>query len=765
MLNPRKHIPDTRCIQKRAEDPVIVCLGGGTDAGLADSPEAVHCDLMLRVDTTKPIENGNAAPHVGTVTICAKDSVLTLSRHSSILNNLVDSGGNFAVADGLQCLATTSFIAGEVESHQILKRQSNRTVRDAVFKGRGGHLDRLTTYELLGIGGTSGIAAPKVSATYLNSFWSAATIIWWVRKRIGSACHSGVRRDNLLDLSQVAILVRDIAWLRTVEHTHTTKVALFTEYPPCGVDDALRKLYSGLFCQALLSSGVRRRQQEVVCNGNNNDLGRIKIVQIGYGEFIEARSVTGQVAADYSRILSKLRTTPTAAPAAISGIRTSSKKKRNDKAVDFAELLELVRNSRSPMKAIAALASRSPITYRVSGEIRLRKQTDFELVDIKSHLNSFGEDFESYRRKVEVVAALIPHVEADLKTAIRKKKVAKAVLKRRILILGLVLLWVFAKGPSGFLLVAKLISGGLPVKLKEQMLLQAFRKLRLAASDFARATAMAVFLSVMRRFLLAEQHRLTTQLDSATTIMKSLKKYAPKMREVTPPPLNDVWSIVTQLRPSEVESNSRTLARFAHSVTATGLQKILKARGADHASLADAILNGEPATWAPHYGGDNSRTYGETYVVLPPLSDPELAKDIIDNLERVQIANNGVNVPRQVFFADSLAAGVNAVTMRICTPASIEANGMLDIFTPDLQEHFKQTILPNRWRDFYPEGLADAKWVADQLHIPFPKELETFVARQKVFTYQPWNRTRVLDAETNGTHDTSLNGDNESSAS
>jgi hypothetical protein len=146
---------------------------------------------------------------------------------------------------------------------------------------------------------------------------------------------------------------------------------------------------------------------------------------------------------------------------------------------------------------------------------------------------------------------------------------------------------------------------------------------------------------------------------------------------------------------------------MAKRVTPYGLQTILAARDFDAASLAEALAVAVP-TDGPHWGNEGAtRHYHTTFHVLPPVSQT-LQTQLED-----QLSGKGITVK----FADSCAAGVTAVRLKLSTPLDTSQGGLNEIFTPQLRAAFKETIRSTGRRQYYPQGDDAWQWLAEQLHI------------------------------------------------
>lgn len=712
-------VPDFSALRQLPEDPLCVTIGGGTFSAVAETPECIACDSLTYADAKTPLDLRRVALGVRRQYLALGQTTATLNRfRNGVLDRILETGGNWSTADGLNCLFEFANAAARftVDNPQV---QADCFADYAeVIRLRGGDDStlRFSLFALLGIGGVSGGAMHILQRAVSLPYVESAAEVTEHRLRIGPVCHEGCRPDNRNAKNHAAALCVDVFWVlrphpvgEDERDDRTTRLYFATDFLNCGKDDAKRDHLAGTFVQGFLCHELRNKIRVVMCNDNANDFGRIAVLRAGWYKPIDRHKAAQIACQKYAPEIERLLSNPEPAGAIVSVIKVEATHKEHPKAIRFLDLLALAIESGSLAEPLTALASRSPVKYKATGTVLLKNQTALNLGELANHLDSFGPSFSGFKQRQALVAALRPEVAKKLRQAQVVQRRATRLFLWRITIFTIVLAWAFARAG-----IRRLLSAIVPLPWKSRLLKQAFDRLQQAASGLARATAIRVLLSVANRRLQLEEVR------ARSTVLKVIAALEPfkTKRDACPPvemlDIERAWRFLRQLHGAGgVAENRLTLSRLTRRVTAKGLQQILEAEDTSPEALAAAVCTTVPE-WAPSFGRDATRTYRSRYRILPPV-EPGLR----DALDRHLAAED----KERIVYADSCAAGITAIAIDISTPAPLARGGLKELFTPAVRSAFRKSLDPQSIDQFYPdeECQAAARWVAATLKIPFPE--------------------------------------------
>jgi hypothetical protein len=714
-------VPDLSALCQLARDSLAVMIAGGTFSHVAEVDECIACDVLSYLDAKTPLERRRLGSHVRRLCVGLGQTTATLNRSSGgTLRRILDSGGNWSTADGLNCMFELANAAARDMADNAQVQSEHYAAYAEVLRGRGGDDStlRFTHVALLGPGAVSGGAGHILQQAACRPYIESAAEVTKIRLRIGPVCHEGCRDDQRIALNHAAALAADLWWLMRPhpvgddeKEDRVTRMYFVTELPNCGKNDPLRDHFAATLAQSLLCQSLRSKSRTVLCNDNDNDLGRIGVLRPGWYKLIHRQTAAQVACRTYVREVERLLTARAAAT--LTDLKIECPGRPNPKAVQFTDLLALALSGQGATESLAMLAARSPEKFKPAGSIELSEGERLKLGELAERLDRFGPSFSDFKARVELVAALRPPVERKLRQIRAAHHRTRRRLQRRVAGMAGVLAWTFARRGA-----ARLLAAAVPIPWKSRLLKQAFTKLQDAAAEYAQTTALCAHLSVAHRRLMFEESR------SRTIIHRVLAAFEPfKAEHLASPPvkmldIDKAWPVLRRLHGSvNITENRLTLSRLVEYVTAHGLQEIFGAEDRSAEALADAIRMAVPE-WGPSFGRDATRTYKNRYRVLPPVE-----ANLRDEIEKHCTAE----LREMVHYADSCAGGITAVAIDLSTPSPLEKGGLGQLFTAAARSAFRRTLEPNVFQQFYPDKdcQAAARWVADKLKIPWVAGCQT----------------------------------------
>lgn len=711
-------VPDLSALHKSAEDPLAVMVAGGTFSRLAEVDEAVACDVLSYVDAKTPLGQRRVGPRVKCQPIANGQTTVTLNRFSGgSLHRMLESGGNWSTADGLNALFEFANVSARFTAENAQNQCEFYAAYADVLRQRGGDDStlRFTHVGLFGAGGVSGGTGHILQAAECHPYIESAAEVMQVRLRIGPVCHAGCRDDNRIEVNHAAALAVDLSWVLRAHpmsederEDRVTRLYYATEFLNCGRNDAKRDHLAATFAQGFLCESFRKKTKVVMCNDNANDAGRIAVLRPGWYQAIDRHKAAQIAYQTYAREVGRLLSVAPAAGAVIGAVKVETERAQNPQAVKFQDLLSLAVGTQASPEALTVLASRSPKKFKAVGTVPLPNETTLKLTELGGHLDNLGPSFSGFKDKMRLVAALRPEIDKKFRQARASQRIARRAFKRQAKSFSLVAAWLFSRvGVKGF------VSAVTPLPWKRRLLENTFDKLQAAARQHARTTSVCALLAVVRRRLQFEEYRTKAIIHRVLEALAPFKAKRDAMPPVKMLPIERAWPFLRKLHGGTfVTENRLTLSRLVETVTAYGLKEILSAEDASPEALADALRTTVPE-WAPSFGRDATRAYKNRYRVLPPI-EPSLRDDIQKHLSE--------ELREMVLYADSCAGGITAVAIDMSTPSPLEKGGLRELFTAAVRGAFRKSLEPKTFRQFYPdeECQAAARWVASELKIPVP---------------------------------------------
>lgn len=700
--------PNLSSLEKKPDSPFNLRIVGGSFAVVGEVPEAIAADRVSYIDTSVPMWKRRIAESVSKFLIGFRETTASVHNETGGLEKLLRKGGNFQIGDGLNCLLAAGYYAGTYTVSLPQNQQDYVADYASVRKGRGGQLLEHADCLLAGPGGASGGTGAIMQEALVSPYKLNSGILRMQRVRLGFIGHIGCRTDRRIEHNHAAALCHDLFWLlesieRKPGEAYVTRELYVLDAPNCGRDRKLRDYYHGVIAQSMLCQEMRGEFNELMCNNNINDLGRVIVLRFGFCEEISRAHVAAVANQQYRKLIEDLLGESSHA-VGLGDLVVCIEDLRGPKAADFAEFLRLVQDQTTSAPALQSIAQQTEKNPQAVGEVPVAGHKSLNLRNLKKTLEACPRTFAGIKKRRTLVNSLMPKVKPQLRNAEGRVKRAERLLTAKTYWLVLVMLWGFGKG----VLLSRLVSQMLPTRWKTQRLHAAFKGVRVAAYKLAAETSKLHLLRGAYAVLALEQDRIKSQLTTVLRVLRPMaigKTIEPLVEILS---IEEAWPILLQLQPSRVVENQRTLSRLVTFVNERGLKFILGARDFDVHSLAQAMKAPPAVEWGPHFGDSATRHYQLPYVVLPPISDG--------------LRNRLSNVlgTYQFFVADSAAAGITVTLISTSTPNPIEKNGLKELFTVAVRNAFIETLQPEVRDEFYPGGDEAPKWLANLLGISFP---------------------------------------------
>ncbi len=687
-------------------------IGGGSWSTIVETPEAISAAHVQYLDAADQVGMRTPGRRVAVFPIANGQTAASLAKSQSnqALRKHTRRSGNTHASAGLSGSRLVGFVAAQHTIAQQQFQQFLNSSRATVTCHCAGSVTAVEDNGLFGSGGGVGGGAgrplhrAKVADLLMTGMEVRDHII-----RLGPMAHTGVRTDDAIVRNAAATVCEDIYYhlCEGLLSPFETRELTLVECPPDGPHELQRDYHAGTLAQALLCSQVRDSVTAQTVNGTNN-LKSVSIVQPAWYGRVKPSDIEKTGYAKYSPQVKHLKKpAKNVRPITLLPISTSPK---NRAVVSPNEFLTMVATTAADLPTLLGVAAQSPVRYRVKAEVRL-ESGKVGLRKLDRYLNSFSSSFADFTARRDFVEGLLPEVTCQLVAWQGRKATARRQLKAALVRLAFVLVWSYARGG----IFSRLVSSAQLARKKAGRLRKHQKALRTAATLHAEATAVARLLARARKRLLEERRRIQHVILNVDASLDSFEPFRPlRHPPVEMASLQEAWTVLTSMRPNADIANAKALVQLARRVTAHGLQTILQARDYDAASLAHAVASAKP-TEGPHWGNDGAtRHYHTTFYVLPPL--PESLQS--------QLEEHSFGTGTIIKFADSCAAGVTAVRLKISTPHDTSQGGLQEIFTPQLRAAFKETISRTHREEHYPQGDAPWQWLAPHLGIRLPTRNE-----------------------------------------